>query len=432
MCWFSNARPIRRITSLGICLALLLAAPGFSQAGGKLRIGTSGDYPPFSERVTDGYRGFDIEVATAFAAEHGFEIEWVRFSWPELANDVEQERFDIAMSGVTVRPDRSAIGRFSVPVVASGAFLLIRAGVESAKTLSLPPTQRLQLLDRPETHIAVNAGGHLERVTRSKFQRARIEAIPDNASVRRSLISGNCHAVVTDSIEAPIWLEGTTDLTTLGPLTEDRKAYLTRADRAKLSESLDTWLLAREADGTLERWRKKYFGSGAPERTAEPMTALLASINERLSLMPLVAEAKRKSARPVEDIGQERRVLAAAVERINTIAKRERRKPLDPGRVRAFYQAQIDAAKAIQTHVLAESPTPSRKIKTYDLSDVLRPALSRISVRIAELLVEVAGNPLPNDFSERVEREVHPPGLEMRRIRQIESAIAAVSGEVFY
>jgi cyclohexadienyl dehydratase len=74
---------------------------------GALRVGVSGDYQPFSvcpEHLTD-CRGFDIDVAKRVATDLGVRLELVRFRWPELRTDLAAGKFDVAMSGVTLRPD---------------------------------------------------------------------------------------------------------------------------------------------------------------------------------------------------------------------------------------------------------------------------------------------------------------------------------------
>jgi cyclohexadienyl dehydratase len=45
----------------------------------------------------------------------------VPLRWATLDRDFAAGRFDVVMSGVTVRPERSAAGRFSLPVAQSGA-----------------------------------------------------------------------------------------------------------------------------------------------------------------------------------------------------------------------------------------------------------------------------------------------------------------------
>src|SRR5262245_5081577 len=59
-------------------LALALAAGAAAAAPGTLRVGTSGDYEPFSAGATAAAEGFDLDVARAFAADRGLELEVVR------------------------------------------------------------------------------------------------------------------------------------------------------------------------------------------------------------------------------------------------------------------------------------------------------------------------------------------------------------------
>ena len=53
-----------------------------------IRIGTSGDYPPFSSWTgspgSGEPQGFSADLVRAFAASRQREVEWVRFRWPAL------------------------------------------------------------------------------------------------------------------------------------------------------------------------------------------------------------------------------------------------------------------------------------------------------------------------------------------------------------
>ena len=291
-----------------LLIALLLFAPDLgARERAAIRVGTSGDYAPFSLALEGDaivFEGFDIAVARAFAEAHGYELVPKRFRWPNLSRSLEAGQFDVAMSGVTIVPDRSAIGRFSIPVVETGAVVLI------SEPESYPD---LKSLNRSSVRIGVNAGGYLERVARDRFRRATLLAIPDNSAVLDALSTGNVHAVVTDTAEASLWLGVTPGAKQLGPITRDRKAYLVRADRPDLAAQPDRWLLAREADGTLAAVRELYLGASAGPAVATPLTALLAAVDERLSLMPLIAVAKREAGLPLVVPRREVIVLDAAV-----------------------------------------------------------------------------------------------------------------------
>ena len=407
------------------------AAGTTPESGRLLRVGTSGDYPPFSDAMDEapGFRGFDVDVASGFARDMGYELAWVRFRWPVLAAGLSTDRFDLAMSGVTVRPDRSALGRFSVPVLESGAVLLFR---EAALTFPIGAVTHggahaASDLDRPGMTIAVNRGGHLERVARAEFSRAEVMTIPDNAMVHEALVSGTVNAVLTDTIEAPVWRKGLDDVLQTAPITQDWKAYWVAPQNEALSRELDAWLLAKERDGTLSRLRVAHFGVGNDPPTAAPFGALLAAIDERLALMPWVAESKRITRRAVEDLAQEERVLAAAVSGVDAAAVRADVAPPNADVVRAFYRAQIEAAKEIQRTTLG-GPV-SREAQGTDLSDVLRPALIRIGDRLAQLVVAVHEDGSATPSAGQVRDRLRSHGLSGATVSELERTIDALSSD---
>lgn len=400
---------------LAILLAIWLAAIG---AGADdrpaLRVGTSGDYAPFSfdPEGPEPLGGLDVELARAFAASRGESVELVRFAWPDLERRLAAGDFDVVMSGVTVRPERSLLGRFTAPLVESGAVVLVREG-------AVPGT--LDALDDPEMTLAVNAGGHLERATRARFPSATIRAVPDNAAVLGELLAGRAEGAVTDTLEAAAWRERSSGLEVIGPFTRDRKAWLVRADAPDLAAELDAWLAAREADGTLASLRSR-FTPGAPRSaTAAPLGALVAAIDERLSLMPFVAEAKRSAGAPVRDPAQEARVLEDAVASARRAAAAAGIRPPSDACVRRLAQAQMDAARAIQEAVLAGPP--SAKAPAPDLAAVTRPALGRISSRVAAALTALPAGLTEDQVRSALRDGLRAPGLGDGPRAQIESAV---------
>ena len=302
-------------------------APLPAPPGATLRIGTSGDYPPFSVRRSDGaYTGFDVEVAEAYAAARHRSIEWVPFRWPELARRMGAGDFDLAMSGVTVRGDRLLVGRMTAAVARADAVVLTRrAGAHD--------------VDRPGRRVAVNRGGHLEQVARSHLTAATIVAVDDNRRLPELLRSGEVDAVVTDSLEAATF--DAARFTVAKRLTRDRKAYWVAPGRAALADDLDAWLLEHERDGTLPRLRAAVLH--VPDGPALPpeIARVVDLAARRLLLMPLVAAAKRAAGTPIVDAARE----AVVVERT---AERAAAAGLDVEAARRLAQAQIAAARAVQ------------------------------------------------------------------------------------
>jgi cyclohexadienyl dehydratase len=415
---------VRRAAPL---LLLLAVAAGCTKspaaAPQALRVGTSGDYAPFSSLARDGegLEGFDLTIAGAFARDVGLELGFERFAWPGLSGDVAAGRFDVAMSGVTVRPERSVIGRFSVPVARSGAVVLVSLAHAMGG---------LDGLDRPEVRIAVNAGGHLERAARRRFPRASLRPSSENDAVRRALLRGEVDAVVTDTLEVRHWQPSLPGAVRLGPFTHDRKAYLWSVATdpkgggpAGRAEQLDAWLLAREADGSLARWRERWLGAPGPP-TATPLAALVAALGERLSLMPAVAEAKRASGLAVRDRAREAQVLDSAFAGVERHAAAVGSASPPRVRVDAFYRAQIEAAVAIQEGVLARPASGERR---FDLASELRPALLRLGDRIAWALVRLDAVPQRDELVRAVAAELAPYALESTHRDALADAIGALA-----
>jgi len=378
-----------------------------------LRIGTTLDYGPFSEGSPSQATGFDLTLARRFAVEIGRPLAVVPVTWPELTPALLAERYDAAIGGVTVRPDRSLVGRFSTPLAETGAVVLVPAA---------SPLRNEADLTRPGLRLAVNAGGHLERVARARFPRAIVTAVPDNAAVPERLARGEADAVMTDSAEAPRWQRALAPTRVIGPLSRDRKAWLLAPDEAELALRVDDWLAAREADGTLARARAEWLGAaGAP--TATPLPALLAAIDERLSLMPYVADAKARAGLPVTDAAQEARVVAAGRRGVAEAATARGRPAPPDAEVDALFRALIDAASEIQRAriaALAGAPPPAGP----DL-DAIRPAIARVSERVARALVTLEGPLDAARVQDAVGREIRSAVLSEDALRRIADAIAA-------
>jgi cyclohexadienyl dehydratase len=412
-----------RATALlvGSLLALLAAcaprpeAPPAPRETRVLRVGTSGDYPPFSTWREGQVSGFDAALLEAYASERGYRLEWVRFRWPELVADLVAQRFEVAASGITVRPERSLTGRYTVPVARNGALLLLRRPAWAPPPGSHEdPLALLQALDRPDLRVAVNRGGHLERVARAHFRNAHILAIPDNAAVREALATGQADAALTNTVEGPRWAEGLSGIEHVGPFTRDVVALYVQPSRAELAADLDTWLLLQEASGELEQLRARYLGPGATGPTATPVDALLAATAERLALMPRVATAKQREGQPLEVPAQEARVLEAARADVHKAAE-ALGVPAPPDEaLTAFFQAQMDAAKQLQLRASTPVDAP-----THSLDGELRPALARISARISALVPRIPGG-LDRDATRRKAREeLAATGLEGEEIDRL-------------
>lgn len=368
---------MRRLAAVSLCLALLLACA--EEKRPPLRVGTSGDYAPFSRAG----EGFDIDAAELVAESLGRDVVLVPFRWPELEAQVRADAFDVAMSGVTWRPERAVVGRMSLSVATGGPCWL---GAASPKS------------------VAVNRGGVLERFARAHFPDARIETVDENLALPAELASGKVEAIVTDSFELGAFARPDDPAHCMA--ARDRKVWwIAPARVAELGPALDAFVRGREPE--LDVLRAKWFGEAQPQNEADRLVDLIA---RRLTFMPAVGAWKAAHGKPIEDLAQETRVL-------DEVARHAANLELDPEAVRALFALQIELAKKVQTRAAAPEAT-------LDLETQLRPALAELSERQLESLrLAVPVAPISLDH-----RTLEPLGalLEPAEVKALSDAISGI------
>ncbi|HUI28457.1 MAG TPA: transporter substrate-binding domain-containing protein [Candidatus Kryptonia bacterium] len=332
------ARRVRQLLAALLGLHLFCATSGFAldmsalRHGGVLRVGTAGDYAPFTLARGEQFQGFDVDLVARLARDLGARIEYVRFRWPDLSDDLRADRFDIAVSGVTVRPERALVGRYTRPYAVSGAVALIR-------TEDRARFPERGAFDRPDVRIVVNRGGYLEQVAHRLFPHAAVETVADNRALPERVLLGTADAALTDGLEARSWARK--EFASVGPFTRDRKAIFVGPEAPELRQWIDGWLRQRERDGWLRGLRKRWFGDTMLAAASADREAVLTDIELRCRLMPMVAATKVAHALPFEDREQEQRVL----DRARALA---RETGIDAGGAVRLFSTLIQAAKTIQ------------------------------------------------------------------------------------
>ena len=81
-----------------------------------LRVGTTGDYAPFSLEANGPLSGTDIDRAQQLAAHLHAAPVFIHTTWSSMSDDLSHGAFDVAMGGVSVTPAREAVGAFSAPM----------------------------------------------------------------------------------------------------------------------------------------------------------------------------------------------------------------------------------------------------------------------------------------------------------------------------
>jgi cyclohexadienyl dehydratase len=205
---------------------------------GELRIGTTGDYKPFSYRTEDGsYQGADIVMIRKLAESLGVKPVFVPTTWGGMLDDFTAGKFDIAVGGVTILPPRAKKGLFTRPTYVDGKRPVARCTDRDRFT-------SIAAINQPGVRVVVNPGASNEVFARANFPQAKLTVHADNPTVPDEILAGRADVFVTDGIEVAHIAHVHPELcpTNVPALfTKLEKAYWVQRD-PDLLRAVDSWV----------------------------------------------------------------------------------------------------------------------------------------------------------------------------------------------
>jgi cyclohexadienyl dehydratase len=224
---------------------------------GTLRVGTTGDYLPFTyfDKATSRFRGFDVDMAEALGKALGVKVEYVQTAWPRLSRDFEADHFDIAMGGISITPERQNKGMFSTPVMREGKTPIARCA-DKGKFDTIAD------IDKPGIRVIVNPGGTNERFARANIKNAEIKIYPDNVTIFDEIATGDADLMMTDSSETRYQQKLHAGVLCAihpeRPFDFAEKAYWLQRDAA-LKAFVDRWVQTAIKDGSFAKIYADWF-----------------------------------------------------------------------------------------------------------------------------------------------------------------------------
>jgi polar amino acid transport system substrate-binding protein len=133
----------------------------------ELRVGTSGHQPPLNATTKDGtIIGFDVDLARALADAMGVRLELVTIQFSELMPALRRGDIDMAISGLTMTPERNLQVAFVGPYLVSGMSVL-------TKSKSLSRLRKPEEINRPSVSLAILRGSTAEPFAEENTPKAR-------------------------------------------------------------------------------------------------------------------------------------------------------------------------------------------------------------------------------------------------------------------
>ena len=235
---------------------------------GVLRVGATGDYKPMSFRdpATGKYRGFDAALAEELARSLGVKLEYVPTSWPTLMHDTLERKFDLALCGITITPERKKRALMSDGYLANGKTVLCRAE-DAGKYASLAA------IDRPEVRVMENPGGLNEKFARKHLPHAALVIHPVNEEIPGLIAAGKADVMITEIMEAAYYCSGDKRLAAPlldKPFTHGELGALLPPGNEALRKYVNGFLRDVRRSGKLDELKSIYLHGGERKKPAAP------------------------------------------------------------------------------------------------------------------------------------------------------------------
>lgn len=157
---------------------------------GELRVGMSGDQPPFSMTATDGSMfGLDVDMAKGLANNIGVNAKLVKMRFKDLIPALQNGEIDMIASGVTMTIDRNKKVAFVGPYLISGNSIL-------TKNKEYIDSESIADIDKEGIKITVMQGTTSEEFVNANIQHATVYKSSTNKLALQMVIDGKVDVFV--------------------------------------------------------------------------------------------------------------------------------------------------------------------------------------------------------------------------------------------
>ena len=232
------------------------------QAAGKLVVGIT-DYKPMDYKENDEWIGFDADLAKAFAADLGVEVEFVEIDWDNKIMELDGGSVDCIWNGMTLTDEVKSSMDCSVPYCVNTQVVIAAADKAGQYT----DEASLNGLS-----IAVEAGSAGEAAA-NKLEGVTVTPVKDQASALMEVASGTSDACIIDLIMAAAMVGEGTDYANLATAVtlgaEDAEEFGVGFRKGSdLMVAFNEFFYSKVVDGTVLQLAEQYGIAGMLSETA--------------------------------------------------------------------------------------------------------------------------------------------------------------------
>ena len=228
-------------------------------SSGKLRVAVAADRPPLNFKNASGeIVGFEVDIVEALAMAMGLELSLEQVPFPDLLASLESGRADLAISGLTMTPERNARVAFAGPYFVSGMSALSR----SAEISGVEDPLALDVAGR---RYAAVSGSTSERFVRDELSRAELVPVADYDAGIQMVIDGKVDALFADFLACAVavWSHPDAGLSMPPtPFTVEPLGIAVPPDAPLLLNLVQNYLATLDYTGLLASYRAKWLADG--------------------------------------------------------------------------------------------------------------------------------------------------------------------------
>ncbi len=220
---------------------------------GKFVVGTAATYPPMEFRDESGdIIGFDADLAEEIASAMGVSLELVHYEWEPLFGVMKSGEVDVAMSSITITPERQEEMLFSVPYFNGGQVMLVRSGYTD---VNVPE-------DLAGKKVGVQAGTTCEDAAVEYADPELLMSFGDSVDAIEGLLNGTVDVVVVDYVAAVGYIDEKNDSLEIAgePFTQEFYGIATELGNEALMNEINGILRDMKRSGKLEEIKDKWLG----------------------------------------------------------------------------------------------------------------------------------------------------------------------------
>lgn len=259
------------VLALAVAFALSLAGVALAQDAdlaksstlvqilkrGELQVGLEAGYMPFEMRNKKGaIVGFDVDIAQEMAKAMGVKLKLINTAWDGIIPALVTKKFDIIMSGMTIKAERNLKVNFANPYIVVGQTVLVAAKHKGKIT-------NWKQLNDPKYKISVKLGTTGDLSTQKLLPKAKRLAFEDEQVCIQEVIQGKADAHVYDLPQCAtynakypgkfVFLDK--------PFTYEPLAWALRKGDPDFLNFLNNFLAQIKGDGTYDKIYAKWFNT---------------------------------------------------------------------------------------------------------------------------------------------------------------------------